>query len=61
MTTLLTTAKSYYYASIIMSLGVVYNLVQQDFVGVGIFLILSALLIAIGFIVSRKNSSEGTP
>ncbi|PKG82457.1 hypothetical protein CXF85_13285 [Colwellia sp. 75C3] len=61
MTTLLTAAKSYYYAYIIMSLGVVYNLVQQDFVGVGIFLILSALLIAIGFIVSRKNSSEGTP
>ncbi len=61
MTTLLTTAKGYYYASIMMSLVVVYNLVQQDFVGVGIFLILSALLIAIGFIVSRKYSSKSTP
>jgi len=47
-------ANNYYWASIVMSLGVLYNLAQQDFVGVGIFLILSASLIAIGFIKSLR-------
>ena len=59
MSKLLTTAKNYYWASIVMSLVVVFHLFRQNFVGVGIFLILSALLIAIGFIISlkiRKNS-----
>jgi len=47
-------AKNYYWASIVMSLGVVYNLAQQDLIGVGICLILSAGLIGIGLIKSRR-------
>ncbi|WP_019026631.1 hypothetical protein [Colwellia piezophila] len=56
---LLITAKTYYWASIVMSLVVVYNLVKRDFIAVGIFLILSALLIAIGLIISRNHSNQG--
>lgn len=46
---------NYYWASIVMSLGVVYNLAQKNLVAVGIFLILSASLIAIGFIKSHRQ------
>ena len=60
MAKLLPTAKNYYWASIVMSLGVVFNLVNNDFTGVGIFLILSALLIAIGFIINRINQKHAT-
>ena len=55
MIKLLTTAKVYYWASILSSLAVVYFLIQRDFIGVGILLILSATLITIGFAISRKN------
>ena len=60
MAKLLTTAKNYYWASIVMSLVVVFHLLRQNFVGVGIFLILSALLIAIGFIISLNNRKNST-
>ena len=33
MAKLLTTAKNYYWASMVMSLGVVFNLVNNDFIG----------------------------
>jgi len=58
MTKILTRAKGYYYASIVTSLGATYHLVNENFVGVGIFLILSAALIAIGLLVNRKHKSE---
>ena len=60
MAKLLTTAKNYYWASMVMSLGVVFNLVNNDFIGVGVFLILSALLIAVGFILNRTNKKHAT-
>ena len=56
MIKLLAKPKAYYWASIMVSCGVVYNLVQQDFIGVGILLMLSASLIAIGFMQSRKSN-----
>ncbi|WP_033081853.1 hypothetical protein [Colwellia psychrerythraea] len=58
MAKIFTRANNYYWASIVMSLGVLFNLLKQNFVGVGIFLILSALLIAIGFTISRKHSMK---
>lgn len=60
MAKLLTTAKNYYWASIVMSLVVVFNLVKRDFLAVGVFLIFSALLIAIGFIISLKSRKNST-
>ncbi|PKI13906.1 hypothetical protein [Colwellia sp. 12G3] len=58
MTKLLTTAKNYYWASIFISFGVVFNLIKENFLNVGILLILSALLIAIGFSISRKKPDK---
>ena len=58
MSTLLTTAKNYYWASIVVSMGVVFSLIEQDFLSVGILLILSALFIAIGYTLSKKNTDE---
>lgn len=58
MATLLTKAKSYYWASIVMSIGGVFKLVQQDFIGVGIFVILSALMIAIGLLIRQKHKNR---
>jgi len=58
MTKILTTPKGYYYASIGTSVGATYNLVNENFVGVGIFLILSASLIAIGLLINRSKKHE---
>jgi hypothetical protein len=58
MTTLLTTAKNYYWTSIFISCGVVFSLIKENFLIVGILLILSALSIAIGFTISRKNADK---
>ena len=58
MAKLFTQAKSYYWASIVMSIGGVFKLVQQDFIGVGIFVILSALMIAIGLIIKQKSAKK---
>jgi hypothetical protein len=55
MARLLTTAKGYYYASIVTSLGATYHLVDENFIGVGVFLIFSASLIAIGLLINRKE------
>lgn len=58
MAKIFTRANNYYWASIVMSLGVLFNLLKQNLLAVGVFLILSALLIAIGFTLSRKSSMK---
>lgn len=58
MKKLLETANHFYWASIVISLGVAYSLIKGNFINVGFLLIVSALLVAVGFFMYQRNSDN---
>lgn len=46
-------ARRYFWGSLIMFLGLIYNLIEQDLFGSAIFLFSSVTLLSIGFAKSR--------
>jgi len=52
---------SYYFgAAFIMLLGLVYNVIEQDFLGAGIFLISSIVFLAVGILKKRTFSKSNS-
>lgn len=53
-------SKSKYYlsASFIMFLGLIYNIIEQDFFGSGVFLISSVVCLSLGIIKNRADKKE---
>ena len=50
---------SYYFgAAFIMLLGLVYNVIEQDFLGSGIFLVSSIVFLSIGMLRKRSFSKS---
>jgi membrane-bound ClpP family serine protease len=50
---------SYYFAAaFIMLLGLVYNVIEQDFLGSGIFLVSSLVFLSIGILRKRSFSKS---
>jgi hypothetical protein len=50
---------SYYFgAAFIMLLGLVYNVIEQDFLGSGIFLVSSIVFLSIGILKKRSFSKS---
>jgi membrane-bound ClpP family serine protease len=50
---------SYYFAAaFIMLLGLVYNVIEQDFLGSGIFLVSSIVFLSIGILRKRSFSKS---
>ncbi|WP_190273603.1 hypothetical protein [Shewanella halifaxensis] len=52
-TSLLSKPSGYYWASLIMFLGLIYNVIEQDLFGSAIFLISSAIFLSVGFVKGR--------
>jgi hypothetical protein len=52
---------SYYFgAAFVMLLGLVYNVIEQDFLGSGIFLVSSIVFLSIGILKKRSFSKSKT-
>lgn len=53
-----TTTNYYLGASLIMFLGFIYNVIQQDLFGSGVFLISSTVFLSLGIIKKRATTKD---
>jgi hypothetical protein len=53
-------SNNYLVASFIMFLGLVYNVVEKDFIGSGVFLISTIVLLSLGIIKKHATTKESS-